>query len=72
MVYFGHLLENGRILATFFHRQTLCIDFDPKWVGLYFGRFFHKLTGPPCLGQNLNLFRSKCEGRAQLFLRLET
>jgi hypothetical protein len=24
------------------------VNFDKKWIGLHFGRYFHKLTWSPC------------------------
>jgi hypothetical protein len=33
-----------KLLTTF----TQCIYFVKKWVGLYFGRLFHKLIWSPC------------------------
>jgi hypothetical protein len=37
-----------RILGYFLTRlRFVCTNFDKKWVGLHFGRFFHKLIWSP-------------------------
>jgi hypothetical protein len=38
-----------RFLMNFISRTntSLCINFDQKWVGLHFGRFFYKLIWSP-------------------------
>jgi hypothetical protein len=45
IAYFGQVFiiyrSSKKFCATIF--QLLCINFDIKWVGLYFERFFHKL-----------------------------
>jgi hypothetical protein len=32
----------------------ICVNFDKQWVGLHFGRFFHKLNWSPCSPQTFN------------------
>jgi hypothetical protein len=40
------IAHNFRLL---FPKYRLCINFDKKWVGQHFERFFHKLIWSPCL-----------------------
>jgi hypothetical protein len=42
-------LKTDQIFGQLFRRFRLCINFDKKMVGLYFGRFFHHLIWSPCL-----------------------
>jgi hypothetical protein len=39
--------DSPKFLVYFFPTYRLCINFDKKWVGLHFGRFFHELIWPP-------------------------
>jgi hypothetical protein len=52
IVFFGHFIENNRssakYWATFFQQYQSCINLDQKWVGLHFGRLFHKLVWSRC------------------------
>jgi hypothetical protein len=54
IVNYGHFFKNYRsspnLWATLFQKYKLLINFDKIWVGLYFGRFFHKLIWSHCLG----------------------
>jgi hypothetical protein len=43
------IAESAHILILLFHKHASCINFDKKWIGLHFGRFFHKLG----LGQKI-------------------
>jgi hypothetical protein len=36
------------VWATLSHGETMCINCDKKWLGLHFGRAFHKLIRSPC------------------------
>jgi hypothetical protein len=54
IAYFGQFLEKcisrPKFQATFFHGKSyalLLINFDKKWVGLHFGRFFSNSSGHP-------------------------
>jgi hypothetical protein len=52
--YFGQFFWKLQKKAPKFWRlifqgtSYICINFDQKWVGLLFGRLFHKLIWPPC------------------------
>jgi hypothetical protein len=44
------LTKVAKFLGLLFPRYQLCINFDKKWVGLHFGRLFHKLIRSPWWG----------------------
>jgi hypothetical protein len=50
-VYFRQTCENYisvHILGYFYPRLISSINFDKKWLGLHFGRFFHEQIWSPC------------------------
>jgi hypothetical protein len=53
------ITEVVKCLDYFSAWQMLCTNFDKKWVGLHFGRFFLKLIGSPCPGLNWPTVRTK-------------
>jgi hypothetical protein len=54
------ITEEAQIIwGYFFPRLSyICIHFDQKWVGLHFGRIFHKLNWDRCY-DFLNIFAEK-------------
>jgi hypothetical protein len=53
--FFENYIKSPNFWATFSHRNSyLCLNFDKKWVGLHFGRFFNILTYPVTLIRRQN------------------
>jgi hypothetical protein len=42
------MTEVVQILGLLFPQYKLRVDFSKKWVGIHFGRLFHKLIWSPC------------------------
>jgi hypothetical protein len=50
LVDFGQFFENHRIspqCGQLFNVAKACINLDKKWIGLRFGRLFHKIIWQP-------------------------
>jgi hypothetical protein len=58
----------GHIFGATFFPQKICINFGEEWVGLHFGRFFHKLIRSPCAAATVDFWtRSKGKKKTLAF-----
>jgi hypothetical protein len=65
----GRLFSLGRFLkikkksflGNYFPLLMLCIEFDKKWLGLHFGRFFSQTHPVTLLPINRNHHKVKCQ-----------